>query len=477
MPLARADPGLLGLIDAEGLRRMIAEQIEQAVSEVIWSGTPAPSSSPSTTCGRSTTPALYPERCGCSDADINTQMVLLEAARIFDERNRDMRLRRRRRGAPRGGRREPAEAGDSTDPTMLDEAPPAAAFALALPDEIDLREAAPTHAAERAAPADQSPWTSCSPSSSPTPFTTRWRGRSWSRSTRPASQPRAAADRAGRSEAAASPWRRRRRSGARARAPRSSPWSRPARGNSPRGVYREETGVACWRSPAKDVEAVVACVENVIESRRDLVRGAPRPDTKSGVARLRAGVRRPALGVDLGGDGGAEPSCRTSSRSRSSAPCSSWSSAVHLVALGAFGNGSQRPAARRGDARASRSHAEPSATPSPTASTPARCRDISFESAELPEPFRSMVDHPPRKSCQVVIFPCCWRLAGGDLGDLHRQWRPRRADRRHRHPGAGDRPGRHGLRKRAAAPPDLAGKIERALRAAVWPGSGAGGGS
>ena len=84
-----------------------------------------------------------------------------------------------------------------------------------------------------------------------------------------------------------------------------------------------------------EVEAVVACVENVIESRRDLVRGAPRLDTRSGRGPPAPGVRRPALGPDLGhrgaqphahrlgvgGAGGALPGKRD-----------------HLVALGAFGS-------------------------------------------------------------------------------------------------------------------------------------------
>jgi len=75
-----------GAIDAEGLRQVIAHQIEQAVSEVmVWdAGTfefAIDDLRPIDDI------ALYPSDV-LPDADLNTQMVLLEAARIFDERNR-----------------------------------------------------------------------------------------------------------------------------------------------------------------------------------------------------------------------------------------------------------------------------------------------------------------------------------------------------------------------------------------------------
>ncbi|HSL83805.1 MAG TPA: DUF4388 domain-containing protein, partial [Thermoanaerobaculia bacterium] len=79
---------LLGMeaLDAESLRRVVGQQIEATVSELVaWDrGTfefvvddlrPVDDI------------ALYPGDL-VPDADINTQMVLLEAARIFDERNR-----------------------------------------------------------------------------------------------------------------------------------------------------------------------------------------------------------------------------------------------------------------------------------------------------------------------------------------------------------------------------------------------------
>lgn len=73
-------------LDSEGLRRVVGQQIEETVSELVgWErGTfefvvddlrPVDDI------------ALYPGDL-LPDADINTQMVLLEAARIFDERNR-----------------------------------------------------------------------------------------------------------------------------------------------------------------------------------------------------------------------------------------------------------------------------------------------------------------------------------------------------------------------------------------------------
>jgi hypothetical protein len=90
-----------GAIDAEGLRRVIAQQIEQAVSEVmVWDGSfefAIDDLRPIDDI------ALYPSDV-LPDADLNTQMVLLEAARIFDERNR--------------GRGEPLLEGPAPFPSM-----------------------------------------------------------------------------------------------------------------------------------------------------------------------------------------------------------------------------------------------------------------------------------------------------------------------------------------------------------------------
>src|ERR1700730_5872667 len=75
-----------GAIDAEGLRQGIGQQIERAVSEVmVWD---AGSFEFAIDDLRPIDDiALYPSDV-LPDADLNTQMVLLEAARIFDERNR-----------------------------------------------------------------------------------------------------------------------------------------------------------------------------------------------------------------------------------------------------------------------------------------------------------------------------------------------------------------------------------------------------
>ena len=75
-----------GAIAAQDLRNVIGQQIEQAVAEVmVWdTGTfefAIDDLRPIDDI------ALYPSDV-LPDADINTQMVLLEAARIFDERNR-----------------------------------------------------------------------------------------------------------------------------------------------------------------------------------------------------------------------------------------------------------------------------------------------------------------------------------------------------------------------------------------------------
>jgi hypothetical protein len=380
-----------GSIDAEGLRQMIAEQIEQAVSEVmVWdTGTfefAIDDLRPIDDI------ALYPSDV-LPDADINTQMVLLEAARIFDERNRDSAAHAGAAEARHIAAGGSYEAGDSTHPAMLDEAPPVTALAVALPDALDLREAIPTHAAERLrlqivsldepfaeqladalhhevagtelVPLDQA---GIAEPGEPPPIVLvdlRRGGVTL--------------------EEAAALRRSRSRASFVALVEAGTPYAR---------VY--ETGMLA-ALPA-DVEAVVACVENVIESRRDLVRGAPRPDTKSGVARLRR----------VFGDLRSGLISATVALNLMHIISESVERAVlflvkrdHLVALGAFGNDpTGRPLAEvtRG-----------LKVPLNLGNTLAHSLDtgevqsIAFESAELPEPFRSMVG-PPRNG-QVVIFP------------------------------------------------------------------------
>ncbi len=104
-----------GAIDAQGLRNVIVQQIEQAVAEVmVWdTGTfefAVDDLRPVDDV------ALYPGDV-IPDSEINTQMVLLEAARIFDERSRFGSE------APHGG--EAPEPVDAWRPTPTPEADPA----------------------------------------------------------------------------------------------------------------------------------------------------------------------------------------------------------------------------------------------------------------------------------------------------------------------------------------------------------------
>ena len=186
--------------------------------------------------------ALYPSDV-LPDADINTQMVLLEAARIFDERNRDnpppaaSEARHSRRRRLRGGGLD--ASGDPRRPA------PARRHGARGGRAGRARRCArsPAGTPPSGCACRSSPWTCRSPSSSPRRSCTRWRGWRWCRSTRPASPSPASRRRSCWSTcgAAASPWRRRRRSGARRRAPRSSPWSSRAR-RSPGSTRR-----GCWR--------------------------------------------------------------------------------------------------------------------------------------------------------------------------------------------------------------------------------------
>jgi len=381
-----------GTIDAEGLRRMIAEQIEQAVSEVmVWdTGTfefAIDDLRPIDDI------ALYPSDV-LPDADINTQMVLLEAARIFDERNRDNppppAMPEARHSSSGGG----YEAGDSTHPAILDTAPAVStALAVAEPDELALREVTPTHAAERLR---------LQIVSLDVPFAEQL---AEALLHEVAGTELVPLDEAGIAEPGEPPpivLVDLRRGGVtleeattlRRSAPRASFVALVDPGTGFARVY--ETGMLA-ALPA-DVEAVVACVENVIESRRDLVRGTPRPDTRSGVARLRR----------VFGDLRSGLISATVALNLMHIISESVERAVlflvkrdHLVSLGAFGTDPKgRPLAEvtRG-----------LKVPLNLGSTLAHSLDtgevqsVSFDEAELPEPFRSMVG-PPRNG-QVVIFP------------------------------------------------------------------------
>ncbi|HEY0514184.1 MAG TPA: DUF4388 domain-containing protein [Thermoanaerobaculia bacterium] len=378
-----------GSIDAQGLRQMIAEQIEQAVSEVmIWeTGTfefAIDDLRPIDDI------ALYPSDV-LPDADINTQMVLLEAARIFDERNRDGTQSHPAPPEPRHASTSGAsyEAGDSTHPALLDTA---AALAVAEPETVETRES-PTHAAERlrlqivsldVAFAEQ-----LAEALQHEVAGTELVPLDHAGAAEPGEPPPIVLldlRRGGVTLEEAGPLRR--------AYPRASFIALVEPGTPFARVY--EVGMMA-ALPAEE-EAVVACVENVIESRRDLVRGAPRPDTRSGVARLRR----------VFGDLRSGLISATVALNLMHIISESVERAVlflvkrdHLVALGAFGNDHKgRPLAEvtRGlkvplDLGSALAHGLDTG----------EVQSVSFEEAELPEPFRSMVGSP--RNGQSVIFP------------------------------------------------------------------------
>ena len=370
-----------GSIDAQGLRQVIAEQIEQAVSEVmVWdTGTfefAIDDLRPIDDI------ALYPSDV-LPDADINTQMVLLEAARIFDERNRD--------GVAAEAHHGSSEDGDSTHPALLDTGPVARpALAVAEPEpEVH----APAHAAERLR---------LQIVSVDVPF---------AESLADALQHEVAGtelvplDHAGDPEPGEPPpivlidLRRRgvtleEAAAVRRAHPRASFVALVDPGTPFARVY--EAGMLA-ALPA-EVEAVVACVENVIESRRDLVRGAPRLDTRSGVARLRR----------VFGDLRSGLISATVALNLMHIISESVERAVlflvkrdHLVALGAFGSDSKgRPLAEV--TRGLKVDLEIDSALARSLDT-SEVQSLTFEDADLPEPFRTMVGPP--KNNQVVIFP------------------------------------------------------------------------
>jgi len=375
-----------GSIDAQGLRQVIAEQIEQAVSEVmVWdTGTfefAIDDLRPIDDI------ALYPSDV-LPDADINTQMVLLEAARIFDERNRDGANAPEPHQGSSGGS---YEDGDSTHPALLDTGPVASPVLAVAEPEPEVH--APAHAAERLR---------LQIVSVDVPF---------AESLADALQHEVAGtelvplDHAGDPEPGEPPpivlidLRRRgvtleEAAAVRRAHPRASFVALVDPGTPFARVY--EAGMLA-ALPA-EVEAVVACVENVIESRRDLVRGAPRLDTRSGVARLRR----------VFGDLRSGLISATVALNLMHIISESVERAVlflvkrdHLVALGAFGTDpTGRPLAE-----VTRGLKVPLNLGSSLAHSldTGEVQSVSFDEAELPEPFRSMVG-PPRNG-QAVIFP------------------------------------------------------------------------
>lgn len=388
-----------GSIDAEGLRQVIAQQIEQAVSEVmVWdTGTfefAIDDLRPIDDI------ALYPSDV-LPDADINTQMVLLEAARIFDERNRDNAVTGNAGAAPAGSEARPASSsggaydGDSTHPALLDTAATGTAIAMAVaePEELDSTFSGPKHAAELLR---------LQVVSEDVPFAEKLAEALLHEVAGVEMVPLSEAGTVEPGEAQPIILMDLRRGGAslteaaslRRSHPRASFIALVDPGTSFTRVY--EAGMLA-ALPA-EVEAVVACVENVIESRRDLVRGAARPDTRSGVARLRR----------VFGDLRSGLISATVALNLMHIISESVERAVlflvkrdHLMALGAFGiDPKGRPLAE-----VTRGLKVPLEVESGLARSldTLEVQNITFDEAELPEPFRSMVGPP--KNGQVVIFP------------------------------------------------------------------------
>jgi hypothetical protein len=368
-----------GSIDAEGLRRMIAQQIEQAVSEVmIWdTGTfefAIDDLRPIDDI------ALYPSDV-LPDADINTQMVLLEAARIFDERNRD-------RAAGQ------YEDGDSTHPTVLDTGSDTTALMMREEREeetLELQEAVPLHAAEQLqlhiVSSDQA---FAEQLAEALRHEVAWAGIVGLGQAGAGEPPPVILVDLRRGELALEQVASLRRA-----KPRASIIALIDNGTLVAKVY--EAGVLA-AIPA-EVEAVVACVENVIESRRDLVRGGARAEQqRSGVARLRR----------VFGDLRSGLISATVALNLMHIVSESVERAVlflvkrdHLMALGAFGVDSRgKPLAEL-----TRALKLDMATDSALirAMETGEVQALSFEEANLPEPLLSMVGRP--RTGQIVVFP------------------------------------------------------------------------
>lgn len=427
-----------GAIDAEGLRQVIAQQIEQAVSEVmLWdTGTfefAIDDLRPIDDI------ALYPSDV-LPDADLNTQMVLLEAARIFDERNRgrgdspreatgafpvlpskpsrpptqSMPAMQAAQGAPpvpamreAAARETYLEDGDSTHPSLEPVLAMAAAAAgshpagLMLleprPDAAHHRWEMPKHAAERLHLQIVSPDAvfaeklgealhhevagieglridqagAAAPGEPPPIVVVDLR-------------------QGGVSLEQAAVLRRAR--------PRASIIALVDPSTLVAKVYA--AGVLTALPP--DVEAVAACVENLIESRDDLIRGGSGRMTpasaQSGVARLRR----------VFGDLRSGLISATVALNLMHIISESVERAVlflvkrdQLLALGAFGaDTSGRPLAELTRGIKLSTQAESVFARSVALG---EVQSVSFDDAGLPEPFRSLVG--PSRTGQVVVFP------------------------------------------------------------------------
>lgn len=374
-----------GSIDPEGLRQMIAQQIEQAVSEVmVWDTgnfefaiddlRPIDDI------------ALYPSDV-LPDADINTQMVLLEAARIFDERNRD---REAGRDDSRG-----YGAGDSTNPTMIVDSGYQSSGGLMVADAeaLEAREI-PRHAAEllklHLVSHDHAFAEQLGQALSHEIAGVETAPLAQAGATNPGEPPpiilldlRSAGGVT--LEQAASVRRAR---------PKASLIALVDPGTSFVKAY--EAGVLA-ALPA-DLEAVVACVENVIDTRRDLIRGVRAEESRSGVARLRR----------VFGDLRSGLISATVALNLMHIVSESVERAIlflvkrdHLVALGAFGSDARgKPLAD--SSRGLKLEMAGESVLIHSLET-GEVQSVDFENAGLPEAFQQMVGRP--RTGQVVVFP------------------------------------------------------------------------
>ena len=386
-----------GSIEPEDLRNVIGEQIEQAVAEVmVWdSGTfefAVDDLRPIDDI------ALYPSDV-LPDADINTQMVLLEAARIFDERSRSPHAELPAEVADpwHGG-----ADGDSTHPSLLtagDGWPGSETAALeGAEEEPDLDRLLGPHFP--LAPAAGQPLELQVVSGDET-FVRRLEHALDSLEL--AKIGRVSLAVAGRAHAGVPDpivLLDLRRGGVDLSQAAALHRSRPGAsliavvepGTSYSRVY--EAGVAA-ALPA-EIEAVVACVENLVHSRRD-VRGGGLQASRAGVAKLRrvfgdlrSGLISATVALNL---------MHIISESVERAVLFLVNRG-QLVALGAFGDAGGRPLAEL--TRGVRIDVEDDGALARSLET-GEVQSVSFEEAQLPEPFRSLVGRP--RNGQVVVFP------------------------------------------------------------------------
>src|SRR5436305_3305781 len=380
-----------GSIDAEGLRQVIAQQIEQAVSEVmVWdNGTfefAIDDLRPIDDI------ALYSSDV-LPDADINTQMVLLEAARIFDERNRDRVEPHADSEVRRASGSGTYEAGDATNPTLILNPSTRTAMTAVVEEEMVEAREGPKHAAEllklHVVSSDRELAEKLADALQHEVAAVEMRSLNQAGLPEPGEpHPIALVDLRQDEvtlEQAAQLHRTR---------PRASVIALTGPGTSLVKVY--EAGVLA-AIPA-EVEAVVACVENVIESRRDLVRGIPRVESRTGMERLRR----------VYGDLRSGLISATVALNLMHIISESVERAVlflvkrdHLVALGAFGTDSRgRPLAEstrtlklaiEGDGALVRSLES------------GEVLSVDFDQAELPETLRNTLGRP--RTGQIVVFP------------------------------------------------------------------------